>query len=432
MIATRKRVPALFRWDVRDGLGANGKLVARSYGSELEGVFTRAGVKYVADKNGLLIPVAHSTPAFGYVHDADGALVQGLLTGPSRTNLVTRSQEFDNAAWAKAPGVTVTANAATAPDGTATMDLLTSDGSGALQLLSQSVTFTGDGEKCFSVFLRQGTAAITEFGLYDSTAIVHRHRVGVSWNSGIPSLATQTGAGTRYAPVWYYNDGWRVSASATGIVAANANIIALYPAGVAAVAGTVYAWGAQAENAVEPSSYIQTGATAVTRAADSLYFPFTALPQEMTAYVKGVEQSRANATPAADSGILHIGSAANTDPRFLVYRSSLGAGYRAQHDTGAGVAAGPVATTAARGDTVELRAVLASDGAVTVGASLNGGAEATGGPTAALALGAAWSDTRLYLNSIGSIAPGAFAFESVVIAAGTKTMDEMRALAEVD
>ena len=56
--------------------------------------------------------------------DSDG--VKGLLVEGVRTNLVLRSQEIDNAAWTKASGgvaaPTVTANYATAPDGTTTAE----------------------------------------------------------------------------------------------------------------------------------------------------------------------------------------------------------------------------------------------------------------------------------------------------------------------
>jgi hypothetical protein len=49
---------------------------------------------------------------------------KGLLVEEAGSNLLLRSQEFDNAAWTR-PNSTVTADAAIAPDGTLTADLLT-------------------------------------------------------------------------------------------------------------------------------------------------------------------------------------------------------------------------------------------------------------------------------------------------------------------
>ena len=47
-------------------------------------------------------------------------------------NLLTHSEQFDNAAWSSTGTVTVTANAATAPDGTATADRVVTSGASAL------------------------------------------------------------------------------------------------------------------------------------------------------------------------------------------------------------------------------------------------------------------------------------------------------------
>ena len=51
---------------------------------------------------------------------------KGFLVEEARTNLLLRSEEFDNANWTKSRA-TVTANAATAPDGTSNADKLVED-----------------------------------------------------------------------------------------------------------------------------------------------------------------------------------------------------------------------------------------------------------------------------------------------------------------
>lgn len=57
----------------------------------------------------------------------------------ARVNLLTYSEQFDNAAWVKG-NVTVTANAATAPDGTTTADLVYPSTSGTDRYVWQQVT----------------------------------------------------------------------------------------------------------------------------------------------------------------------------------------------------------------------------------------------------------------------------------------------------
>lgn len=175
----------------------------------------------------------------------------------ARSNLLAYTEQFDNAAWSNAgTGQTTTANAIVAPDGTMTADLQSGDGSVTSQGKFQAFTFTGDGEKCASVYLREGTGNTTvQLGLYDATAATYRHRISVTWTAGVPSLATVSGSGTRY-PVESLGNGWyRISYSATGIVAANTNRWYLLTSGATATAGSVYVWGAQAENAVAPTTY---------------------------------------------------------------------------------------------------------------------------------------------------------------------------------
>jgi hypothetical protein len=62
----------------------------------------------------------------------------GLLIEEKRTNLVLRSEEFDNASWAKA-NATITPNTVVAPDGTLTGDKLIANTSSANHSVSQDI-----------------------------------------------------------------------------------------------------------------------------------------------------------------------------------------------------------------------------------------------------------------------------------------------------
>ncbi|NBX75638.1 MAG: hypothetical protein EBQ92_03725, partial [Proteobacteria bacterium] len=81
--------------------------------------FSRGSTATFVGSNGLIQSAANNVPRFDY--DPITLACRGLLIEESRTNLVTRSQEFDNSVWARA-NMTVSANATTAPDGTNTAD----------------------------------------------------------------------------------------------------------------------------------------------------------------------------------------------------------------------------------------------------------------------------------------------------------------------
>ena len=353
------------------------------------------------------------------------APIQTLLLEPQRTNLCIRSEEFDT--WTNISTCNVTANAVVAPDGTTTADLLSSTVTGSSR--GQTVTFTGDGEKAIALYLKAGTSALTQVRLLDTTASVFRHTVAVTWVAGVPSLSTVAGAGTLY-PVEALANGWyRILFSATGVVAANVNQLRVQP-DPATGTGNVYAWGAQAENAIVPSSYIKTQATTVTRNADSLYFPFTAPPQGMTVYVRGVNvgayQSQTNA-----ARVLHIGDInTGTDPRFSLVRNAGASQVQTLYDDGVTLRSGnatPSPTPVLR-DLIEHRGVLSSSWVPSSGISVNGGVEQTGTTTAS-GPATAWANPRLYIA--GHADHDQFAYTHVIVAAGEQTMATMRSLAGV-
>ena len=181
------------------------------------------------------------------------------------SNLALYSQDFDNAAWNAIGSTTITANTIVAPDGTTTADLITASAAGPASAgRSQTVTFTSDGEKTFSVYLKVGDGSVSTVAVFDSTAATMRHQVRVTWTAGVPSLTSLVGAGTLF-PVQSVGNGWyRIAISATGVVAANSNSVRIYVNNVAAAVtgNSVYVWGAQAENAITPGTYTRSLATA--------------------------------------------------------------------------------------------------------------------------------------------------------------------------
>ena len=198
-------------------------------------------------------------PRFDY--DPVTLAPKGLLIEEQRTNLLLRSEDFTTS-WG-AVSTTVTANTTVAPDGTTTADTLTAATTGAY--VQQNVTFTGDGDKAYSVFLKAGTSTTTRLTLRDTTATVNRGSVDITWTAGVPSGVATFGT---LQGIDSFGNGWyRVRMLATGVVAANTNQFRFSPDPIAST-GTSIMWGAQTENGSFATSYIPTVASQVTRTAD--------------------------------------------------------------------------------------------------------------------------------------------------------------------
>jgi hypothetical protein len=84
---------------------------------------TRATTATRVDENDLVSSVASNVPRIDYT----GGGCPSILLEPQRTNIVLRSEEFDNVSFVKNLS-SVTPNNTTAPDGTLTADTWTGNG----------------------------------------------------------------------------------------------------------------------------------------------------------------------------------------------------------------------------------------------------------------------------------------------------------------
>lgn len=176
----------------------------------------------------------------------------GILTEEAATNRILRSQEIDNAAWTKGAGATVTANYATAPDGTKTAERLVYTGTNGYVLQADALTTL----KTQSVFLK-GTSGSGEinFGFAGSSTTNKRCAYTSTAWSRCTRTATDAAATNMYL-------GCASSLGATASCAAN---------------GDVLVWGAQNETGPEATAYKPTlGATASTGADATPYFDLPA------------------------------------------------------------------------------------------------------------------------------------------------------------
>ncbi|CAB4219549.1 hypothetical protein UFOVP1615_33 [uncultured Caudovirales phage] len=184
------------------------------------------------------------------------------LAQPSRTNLVLRSQEFDNAYWTKGSS-TITANSIVAPDGTLTADTLNETavvdyhGFYRLNILSTN-TFSSsiyakkkDRDYFFMVLNNGASDFLTIFNL----------------NNG--SVASNAGGNTTFVET--LPNGWFrfvISRAITDVGVDNifygVSNSPTNPAYLGDVTKGVYIWGAQLEQSLQATPYIPTTNATVT------------------------------------------------------------------------------------------------------------------------------------------------------------------------
>jgi hypothetical protein len=203
---------------------------------------------------------------------ATGATPKGLLIEEQRTNLVTYSEQFDNAAWGKT-NVTVTANTVVSPDGTVNADKLIATTTNALHIIeAAAASFTAGSLYTASVYAKKGETSFLQI-TFSSAAIPRK--VNFDLNAGV----TGTVDAGMTASIINVGNGW-YRCIATGTSDATGSYRTVFGLITSATAarfeafagdGTsgVYLWGAQLEAGAFATSYIPTVASQVTRAADS-------------------------------------------------------------------------------------------------------------------------------------------------------------------
>ena len=189
--------------------------------------------------------------------DYTGGGCPKLLLEPQRTNLVTFSEQINNAAWITNGAVTITANTTISPDGFQNADSIIATGA-----------FNG-------VFRTIGVANATQhtFSLYvKSISLATSINIGVSTNpsgatinfNAVTGVIASVGAAITASSVSDAGNGWyRISATYTTTGTSNDFII------FATGAMSFCVYGCQLEASSYSTSYIPTLGAAVTRGADA-------------------------------------------------------------------------------------------------------------------------------------------------------------------
>ena len=234
--------------------------------------FTRATTATFTGSNGLIQTAAINAPRFDYSPTTLAPL--GLLIEEQRTNLVTYSEQFDNAAWVKTRA-TVTANATVAPDGTTTAEKLIATVDNNTHFINQVNSYTSGLTYIFSTFAKKDEWNFVRLGFPSDRFPGSGRSACFNLDAGTVG-ETQSGV---TASIQNIGNGWYrcvISADATSSGASTTGV-ALNPQSVdlavsESVAGDgisgIYIWGADLEAGAFPTSYIPTVASQVTRSAD--------------------------------------------------------------------------------------------------------------------------------------------------------------------
>ena len=236
------------------------------WGAQLEPVtYQTAPGPYVATTAS-----AYYGPRFDYNPFTLGAL--GLLIEEQRTNLVTYSEQFDNAAWTKNAD-TVTANATVAPDGTSTADKLIPNTTNT-QHFATSADLT-PGACARSIYMKAGEYTFGGITAYYSTPAAYAAAIFNLANGTV--TATSSGDTATITPAgngWYRCTLVTAKAGATNFGGFQVRTYASDPGTNFSLSfagdGTsgIFIWGAQLELGAFATSYIPTVASQVTRNAD--------------------------------------------------------------------------------------------------------------------------------------------------------------------
>jgi hypothetical protein len=193
-------------------------------------------------------------------------LDNGLSSKVTLSNLVTYSEQIDNAAWTKTR-TTVSANSITAPDGALTADTIVATATtNSFYVGSASISTTAGDIRRVSAYFKAGTmryAALNPGGDAVSRGIVVNLSTGeVVYSFGANSYSVTSVGNNWYRIIFEYtrtNTGNEV----LYLTLSNGDA-SLYPSFAATTADYVYVWGIHSQLASSPSDYLATTSAAAT------------------------------------------------------------------------------------------------------------------------------------------------------------------------
>jgi hypothetical protein len=213
---------------------------------------------------GLIEGVGVNVPRIDYTNGS----CPSLLVEPQRTNLLTYSEQFDNADWNKVRA-SVTANTTISPNGIQNADTFaSSSGQTIFPALTRNPTFLGNTLYSLSIFAKVlGNTNIFKITYVDNVSGFAGG--GASFNLATQAITIiQSANSSVTANIQNYGNGWyRLNIKFLTIAIPSFNYLE-FSLPTANVGNDFSLYGAQLEVGSYPTSYIPTVATSVTRNAD--------------------------------------------------------------------------------------------------------------------------------------------------------------------
>ena len=213
----------------------------------------------------------------------------------AKTNLILRSEEFDNGYWSKSFG-NVTQDQTTAPNGLTTADkYVVSNGQPLNSPIIRSFSFAINTTYTLSLFVKKADY---------NTASIRLNTTETGLISNFFNLASGTATNNQ---IQDYGDGWYrvwVSFTTSGTVT-NGQVQLIRDAQVRDGVAGIFIWGVQLEIGSSPSEYIKTIASQRTR------FSGVTVDGTVTANIPRLDYYTSNGTPGCP-GLLVEPAATNT------------------------------------------------------------------------------------------------------------------------
>jgi len=252
--------------------------------------------------------VTHTRQSSATYVDGDGVIRTAV------TNLLLRSEEFDNAAWSKLGDAAVDANSATSPDGKVTADKLQSNITGSTVAVLRTTTTLSAGAHTLTLYAKQAELKYVMLRINGSTD----YRATCDVTTGVFNTFNSPICST----VFLENDWVRISVTAPSLNAGSVSVDIWARSSDSTATGTadsftagdgIYLWGAQLEQSSTVGQYVKT-TTAINSAPRFDHDPTTGESLGLL-----VEESRTNYI--ADSSFQNFGSSVVNNQWFEVSSS---------------------------------------------------------------------------------------------------------------
>ena len=244
--------------------------------------YSRASTATYVGSDGYIKTAAINEPRFEY--DPVSLAPRGLLHEGPRTNLLTYSEQFDNATgWSVTTGAPTTlANSIISPDGNLSADKIVEDTTTGLHARSRPYSFISGTTYTYSVYVKAGERTLVR--IEGGNSVTWSARTVFDLSSG--TIVTTT-FGT--ATVQSVGNGWyrcTITGLAGATASTNINHLMIDSGVNTSYTGDgtsgIYLWGAQLEEAFFESSYIPTTSASATRAEDEMSIKDTPIVNDRT------------------------------------------------------------------------------------------------------------------------------------------------------